>query len=179
MKNTLFIAILLFTFISVYAQKTLTPADAGSKIHFVIKNFGINTGGDLTGMKGDIKFDTAKPAQCSFNVTADVKTIDTDNGKRDAHLKKEEYFDAEKYPVIRLVSTKIESANKGSTYMFTGNLTIKGTTKPVHFLFTAIAKDGGYLFAGGFEINRLDFKVGDNSAVMSNNVTISISALSK
>ncbi|MEP6712278.1 MAG: YceI family protein [Ferruginibacter sp.] len=179
MKNTLFIAILLFTFIGVYAQKTLTASDAGSKIHFVIKNFGINTGGDLSGMKGDIKFDAAKPTSSSFDVTVAVKTIDTNNEKRDEHLKKEEYFNAEKFPVIRLTSTQIETTNKAGTYMFTGNLTIKGTTKPVHFLFTETAKDGGYLFAGDFEINRIDYKVGDDSATMSDNVKISVSAFSK
>ena len=179
MKNTLFVAILLFTFISVYAQKALTPADAGSKIHFIIKNFGINTGGDLTGMKGSIKFNPLKPSASSFDVTVDVNTIDTNNGSRDGHLKKEEYFNLEKYPLILLASTKIEATNKAQTYMFTGNITIKGTSKPTHFLFTATPKDGGYLFAGSFVINRLDFKVGSNSATLADNVKVSISALSK
>ena len=179
MKNTLFIAILLFTFIGVYAQKTLTPVDAGSKIHFVIKNFGIKTGGDLSGMKGTMKFDPAKPSSSSFDVTVAVKTIDTDNDKRDSHLKHTEFFDAEKYPAIRLASTKIETTNTAATYLFTGNLTIKGTTQPVHFLFTATAKEGGYLFAGEFEINRLNYKVGGESAIMSDKIKVSISAFAK
>ncbi len=63
--------------------------------------------------------------------------------------------------------------------MFTGNLTIKATTKPVHFLFTTIAKDDGYLFAGQFEINRIDYSVGSESSTMSDKVNVSLSAFSK
>ncbi|MEO6538004.1 MAG: YceI family protein [Ferruginibacter sp.] len=179
MKNTLFIAILLFTFVGVYAQKTLTPVDAGSKIHFVIKNFGINTGGDISGMLGAIKFNPAKPETSSISVTAAVKSIDTDNEKRDTHLQQDEFFNAEKYPVISLESSKIESTNTQGTYMFTGTITIKGTSKPVHFPFTAVVKDDGYLFSGEFEINRRDYQVGGDSATMSDSVSISFSALSK
>ena len=47
------ISLLLFSFFiysgSIIAQSTLTPVDADSKVHFVIKNFGIKTGGDFKG----------------------------------------------------------------------------------------------------------------------------------
>src|SRR5438045_7587500 len=78
------------------------PVDEGSKVHFEIKNFGINTGGDLSGLAGDINFVPANVGACSFNVSVSVNTIDTDNGSRDKHLKSDEYFDAEKYPLITL-----------------------------------------------------------------------------
>ncbi|MEO5943048.1 MAG: YceI family protein [Ferruginibacter sp.] len=179
MKN-FFLAVLCVCSFSVgFAQKNLLPVDAGSKIHFVIKNFGLNTGGDFSGMKGTIKFDGAKPGESVFDVTVDSKTVDTDNGSRDNHLQEEDYFNASKFPVIRIQSTKIEGTNKANTYMFTGNLTMKGVTKPVHFLFTATAENGGYLFAGDFEINRRDFGVGGNSAVLNDNVKVSLSAFAK
>lgn len=179
MKNFFLAVVCVFSFSIAFAQKSLLPVDAGSKIHFVIKNFGINTGGDFTGMKGDIKFNSANPGESAFDVTVDSKTVDTDNGSRDSHLRDEDYFNADKYPVIRLKSTKVEGTNKANTYMFTGNLTMKGFAKPVHFLFTATAQNGGYLFAGDFEINRRDFGVGGNSAVLNDNVKVSISALAK
>jgi polyisoprenoid-binding protein YceI len=179
MKKFLFSAFLLLNFVAIFAQKTLTPTDEGSKIHFVIKNFGIGTGGDFSGMKGKIIFDASKPASSSFDVTVDAKTVDTDNGMRDNHLKNSDYFDVDKYPVIRIVSTQIQATNKPNTYMFTGNLTIKGITKQVHFAFIATPKNDGYLFAGDFEINRLDFTVGGGSSVMSDNVKVSINAFAK
>ena len=70
----------------------------GSKVHFTIKNFGIKTGGDLSGLKGEIYFFTTDLAACRFNVTVDASTVDTDNGSRDDHLKGSEYFDVEKFP---------------------------------------------------------------------------------
>ena len=178
MKQTL-IAFLLFTGSFAFAQKKLIPTDTGSKIHFTIKNFGINTGGDFTGMKGTIVFDAAKPATAAFDVSVEAKTVDTDNDSRDGHLRTDDYFDVVKFPEIKLVSTKVEATSKANTYMFTGNLIIKGVSKPQHFLFTALPKDGGYVFAADFEINRRDFNVGGNSAVLSDNVKISITAFAK
>lgn len=157
------------------------PADEGSKVHFVVKNFGINTGGDFSGLAGDINFVPANVAACSFDVSVNVSTIDTDNESRDKALKSIEYFDAEKYPVINIKSTKINRTNKSSSgwYQFTGTLTMHGVTKPIAFLFRATKKDDGYLFVGGFIINRLDYGVGKNSSVLSNSITVSLSVLAK
>lgn len=162
------------------AQK-YTPTDAGSKIHFIIKNFGIDTGGDLSEITGIINFVPAKISASSFNVSVSVNTIDTDNDKRDNHLKGKDYFDAEKYPVITLKSSKINRTNKSSSgwYHFTGTLIIHGVTKPIEFPFKATKKGVDYLFVGGFTINRLDFGVGKNSSVMGNSVKVSMSVLAK
>lgn len=179
MKNSLFLAILLFSFVGLYAQKTLVPTDAGSKVHFVIKNFGINTGGDLAGLKGSIKIVPTKPAASVVDVTAQVSTVDTDNERRDSHLKTADYFDVGKYPTIHIVSTKISATSTPGSYVFTGNLSIKAVTKPVSFPFTATAANGGYLFVGGFSINRLDFGVGKGSATLSDIVKIQLTIAAK
>lgn len=174
-----FFSFLIFS-LSTFSQK-YKPLDAGSKVHFVIKNFGISTGGDISALKGDINFIPANVSASSFSVSVDVKTIDTDNGTRDEHLKSKEYFNSEKYPEITLVSTKISTTNKTKAgwYFFTGNLTMHGITKPISFPFTAMQKGGDYLFSGSFTINRLDFGVGSSSAVLSNAVKISLSVLAK
>ena len=114
----------------------MIPTTDGSKIHFVIKNFALNTGGNFTGLKGLIRFAAANISTAAFDVTVNAATVDTDNKTRDEHLKKEAYFDVTKYTSIHLVSTKIEKANKPGTYLFTGNLTIKGISKPIKFPFT-------------------------------------------
>ena len=162
-----------------FAQSSLTPFDAGSKVHFVIKNFGIKTGGDFKGLKGNIKFYPANPAVSVFDVTVDAGTIDTDNESRDEHLRKAEFFDAETYKTIEFKSTKVTfSKVAGRFYMF-GNLTIKGVTKPVEFGFGATPKNGGYVFDGEFQINRRDFGVGGSSVSMSDNLTVSLSVFAK
>ena len=168
----------LFTCTRIFAQN-YTPQDAGSKIHFVIKNFGINTGGDLAGTEGKIVFDAKKPASSSFDVTVKVSTVDTDNEKRDDHLKSDEYFDAEKYPVIRIVSTSIKQGADLMHFNFTGKLTIKNVTKTISFPFTAQKKGAGAIFQGNFEIDRTDFGVGSGSAVMADKVKVSLSVYAK
>jgi polyisoprenoid-binding protein YceI len=171
----------LFFFItsSIFAQK-YTPTDEGSKVHFSIKNFGIKTGGQLSGLKGEILFFTTDLTACSFNVSVDASTVDTDNGSRDQQLKSE-YFDAEKYPEIIIASTKIDKTNKTESgfYYFTGTLTMHGITKPISFPFHIEKVNDTYLFTGEFEINRLDYGVGSNSTVLSNTVNVSLSVLAK
>ena len=165
---------------SIYAQKYI-PADEGSKIHFIIKNFGINTGGQLSGLKGEILFSPADLNACRFNVSVDASTIDTDNESRDNHLKGSEYFDAEKFPLITIISQKIDKTNKTDSgfYYFTGNLSLHGITKSISFPFHVEKVNDNYLFTGEFQINRLDFGVGSNSAVLSNTVNVSLSVLAK
>ena len=174
------ILVCLFLFISVLVNaQTYMPSDDGSKLHFVIRNLGINTGGDLTAFKGKILFDAKNTTKCFFDVTVAVKTIDTDNGKRDEHLRKEEYFDVANYPLIHLVSTKIETGADLKHFIFKGNLTIKNITKPISFPFTAEGKTGGALFVGSFEINRIDFGVGKESFSLANKIKITLNAFAK
>ena len=180
MPLKIFIPCLIFFSIHATAQKYI-PADAGSKIHFTIKNFGIKTGGELKGIKGEIFFFTSDLASCRFNVSVDPSTVDTDNGTRDGHLKGTEYFDAEKYPDITITSTKIDKTNKteGGYYYFTGTLSMHGITKVIAFPFKVEKTNDSYLFTGEFEIDRLDYGIGDKSAVLSNTVNVSLSVLAK
>ncbi len=164
--------------VSLFAQ-TYAPADNGSKVHFVINNFGIATGGDFSGLAGSIKFDPANLAASDFDISVDANTVDTDVEARDNHLRKAEYFDVKNYPKLSFKSTKVSKTNKDSyLYMF-GNITIKGVTKEIKFPFSATAKDGGYLFEGSFKLNRLDFGVGRNSISLSDDLTVSLSVFAK
>jgi len=169
-----FFTLLLPAFVIMsFTVVNLKPVDAENAVTFTIKNFGINTNGEIRGLKGSIKWDAANPSASSFNVTADVATISTGIEMRDNHLKKEEYFDAEKYPTISFVSTAVTAGN------VTGNLTIKGVTKNISFPFTATASNGGFIFEGEFMINRKDFGVGSSSMSLSNNVTVHLKVQAK
>lgn len=170
----------LFISINIFAQN-YSPVDSLSKVHFVIKNFGINTGGDFSNLKGNIRFLPESSSESHFDVSVSASTIDTDNSMRDNNLKSDEYFDATKYPKISLVSTKIDKTNKTGEgyYYFTGNLTIKGITKVISFPFQAKAQDNGYLFTGNFQIDRTEFGVGEKNIVLSNLVAVTLSVFAK
>jgi len=162
----------------IFAQ-TYKPVDSESKVKFVIKNFGINTGGIFKGLDGTINFDPANLAAATFDVNVDAKTVDTDVESRDNHLRKEEYLNVEKFPTLNFKSTKVTKTNSNEfLYMF-GNITIKGVTKEIKFPFKATQKDEGLLFEGTFKLNRRDFGVGGNSLSLSDELTVTLSVLAK
>ena len=171
MKSLLSVTFLLIGLLVTKAQQ-YKPVDEKSDVKFAIKNFGLNTSGSLNGLKGTISFDPSNPGASSFNVTVDATSINTGSDARDNHLKKEEYFDVGKYPAINFISTNITKDQNG--YAVTGNLTIKGVTKSITFPFTVENQENGIQLNGEFNINRLDFGVGGNSAVLSDNVNVSL-----
>jgi polyisoprenoid-binding protein YceI len=178
MIKKVFTAIALFCVVTAFGQN-YTPTDAGSKVRFVIKNFGINTGGTFEGLVGSVVFDPANLAGASFNVSVDAKSVDTDLEARDNHLRKEEYFDVEKYPKLSFRSTKITTTNKeGYLYMF-GVITIKNISKEISFPFKQTSKDDGILFEGEFKLNRRDFGVGGKSFSMSDELNVELSIFAK
>lgn len=179
MKPILVLTFLFTLNFSLYAQR-LKPVDEGSKVHFVIKNFGINTGGDLQKLDGEIIFNPDLISQSFFNVTVKSSTVDTDNSSRDESLR-EDYFESAKYPDIRLVSTKVEKTNKTNEgiYFFTGKLIMKDITKDISFPFKAEKINDDWLFTGDFSINRLDFNVGKSSSILGNKVQVTLKVLAK
>jgi polyisoprenoid-binding protein YceI len=111
--------------------------------------------GIIKGLTGTINFDETKLPQSGFDVTIDVNTLSTGNGMKNHHAKSESFFNAEKYPLIHFVSSKIEKTAAG--YQVTGKLTIKATTKDVAIPFTFEGSGNEGTFKGNFEINRTDY----------------------
>ena len=178
MKKLILSCIVTIFVLGLFAQN-YSPADNGSEVKFSIKNFGFTVIGNFKGLKGKLSFNPANLPASSISTSVDALTINTGNGKRDGHLKKEEYLDVEKYPLISFASTKISNSTKAGTLFMEGKITIKGVTKAVSFPFTATPKGNDYLFEGEFKLNRRDFGVGGNSMVMSDNLTVSLSVLAK
>lgn len=180
MKRLISLIFLFFSALFCSSQK-YAPVEQGSKVHFTIKNFGIKTGGQVSGLKGNILFFTKDLSACKFTVSVDASTIDTDNYSRDRYLKDEDYFNVAKFPVITIISSKIEKNNKTESgfYYFRGTLSLRGITKTIEFPFHIEKVNDDYLFTGEFEINRSDFEVGSSSAVLSNTVDVSLSVLAK
>lgn len=178
MRKYLLVLIAFLAAVFTHAQN-YTPTDAGSKVKFVIKNFGINTSGTFDGVSGDITFDPANLSAANFTVSVDAASVDTDMNARDNHLRKAEYFDVEKFPKLIFKSSKVTKTNKeGYLYMF-GTITIKGVSKEISFPFTHTAKDGGLLFEGEFKLNRRDFGVGGKSFSMSDELNVELKIFAK
>lgn len=134
-----------------------------SDVLFKIKHLVIsNVTGSFKNFSGNIIADGNDFNNAKVNFEIDVKSIDTNQEQRDAHLKTSEFFDADLYPQITFESTSFLNT-KGSDYKMIGNLTLKGVTKPVelHVEYGG-SEDNGYgVLKHGFEItgviNRLEF----------------------
>jgi len=79
-----------------------------------------------------ISFQQGAPDFSNSKVEVEIQTnsVDTDNGPRDAHLRSDAFFDAEKYPVITFKSRSFKKTGK-ETYRIVGDLTIHGITHPI------------------------------------------------
>jgi polyisoprenoid-binding protein YceI len=86
--------------------------------------------GGFSGVKGTIVHDTENPAATTIEAEVDVKTITTNDEKRDGHLLSPDFFDAEKFPVMKFKSTQVTKGT-ASAYEVVGDLTLHGVTKPV------------------------------------------------
>ena len=80
--------------------------------------------------EGTLVFDEKDAAKSSVEVTLPLANLDTHVTKLDEHLKKPDFFDADKFPTVTFKSTKVQSLG-GGKYKVTGDLTVHGVTKPV------------------------------------------------
>ncbi len=104
---------------------------AHSNASFTIRHLVIsNVRGEFQKFSGAVQLDDKDLAKSSVDVTIQAASIDTANPDRDKHLRSADFFDAEKFPTIAFKSTKVEKAGDGKLHV-TGNLTMKGVTKPV------------------------------------------------
>ncbi|GAB4382377.1 MAG: YceI family protein [Salibacteraceae bacterium] len=103
-----------------------------ASVSFSVDHFFTSVHGRFKKFDGDIRFDPNKPSESKAVFEIDVKSIDTNEPERDQHLLSEDFFYAEKYPTIKFVSTKIEKKDEHN-FIVTGNLTMRGVTKPITF----------------------------------------------
>lgn len=134
--------------------------------------------GAFNEFEGSGYFDAENPANSHLKVTIKAASIDTRNADRDAHLKSNDFFSMDEFPEITFVSTGFEKVD-ADAYKLTGDLTIKGVTKPVtvDFDFTGTAVDPWGNTRIGFEgkttINRKDWGVNWNAALEAGGVLVS------
>jgi polyisoprenoid-binding protein YceI len=126
---------------SILAESSVTVIPAGtwsidpawSSLEFDVRKLGIvNVKGRVPGFSGSIGGGEA----ASIEGTVDATSITTFDADRDAHLQSPEYFDTERYPELRFASTAVEAT--GDEVVVSGELTIKGITKPVELRGTLV-----------------------------------------
>ena len=138
---------------------------AHSEIQFKVKHLMITT---VTGhfRKFDLQVETEADDFTnakSLVFTAEIDSVDTNNAQRDIHVKSADFFAADQFPQIKFVGKKLEK--KGNEYELTGDLSIRGITKPIvlDVEFGGIVADPWGQTKAGFtvsgKIKRKDFNL--------------------
>lgn len=152
---------------------------AHSEIAFITRHAGITrVRGSFTNYEAELTLDTDSPANNKATASIEVESIDTGNKDRDAHLLNKDFFEQETYPTITFESTEVPFTGQDD-FEVTGNLTIKGITKPVTLqveFFGAAEDPFGNTrlgFSARTKINRKDFGVDFNAPLRTGGLLVS------
>jgi polyisoprenoid-binding protein YceI len=108
---------------------TIDPAH--SRIYFTARHMMVTkVRGEFREFGGTVDFDPERPERSTVDVQVEIASINTRDEARDNHLRSADFFDAEHFPTMTFVSTKVKETGdvEGKLY---GDLTIRGVTRPV------------------------------------------------
>lgn len=165
------IFLLLLSSIVSYGQSAWTIDKSHSSIGFDIDHLVISqTEGTFNDYSAMITSDAPDFSDATFDITIQATSVDTENERRDNHLRSADFFDVEKYPTINFKVTKFTKV-EGKKYKITGLFTMHGVSKEV----TLDATFGGIITHPSFgtraglrimgALNRYDFGLKYNAAM--------------
>ncbi|HGY54992.1 MAG TPA: polyisoprenoid-binding protein [Caldithrix abyssi] len=173
MKKMLSIFSILFVVaLAANAQQTRWVIDkAHTNILFTISHMVISdVSGQFHDYEAEILADKPDFSDLKINISIDVKSIDTDNAKRDDHLRSADFFDVAKYPEMTFISKTMKKTGD-KTYQLTGDFTMHGITKEITLdvKYSGTITDPWGNTRAGFKLtgslNRGDFGLKYNSVM--------------
>ena len=156
-----------------------------SEVGFSVRHLMSRTRGRFARFTGEIQLDRVQPENSSVRFEVDAASIDTRQKDRDAHLRSPEFFDVERFPVVRFTSRNIEKLD-GERFRVEGALEMRGILKPVtlEVSYLGIARDPWGNERAGFStqtiVNRKEFGMVWNAAldnggvILGDDVTLTI-----
>jgi polyisoprenoid-binding protein YceI len=154
---------------------TIDPAH--SVVEFSVKHMMFATAkGRFSDVSGTITVDNENIERSAVDVTIGAASIDTRDEKRDAHLRSADFFDAENHPTLTFTSTRVE--RDGDDLKVTGDLTIRGVTRPVvleaEYNGQGVNPWGQQVlsYSAKTKINRKDFGLNWNAALETGGVLV-------
>jgi len=168
----------------------LTPAARGadyevdrkhSTVTFRIQHLNVsNFYGRFNDVKGTFAFDESGPAGLSLNIEVRAASIDTNDKKRDDHLKGPDFFHVKQHDTIKFESTEVKQGD-GDAFSVTGNLTLHGVTKAITVDLELVGSGadpwGGHRagFETSFSIKRSDFGMNYMQGGLGDEVRVTVS----
>jgi len=155
----------LFLPLSVRAEiETYMIDKVHSMANFKIRHLFSKVSGTFSDVTGTIRLERGNLEASHVEATINVYSVDTNHEKRDNHLLSKDFFDAEKYPIMRFVSTSVEVTGENEGVM-SGELTLHGVTRSVKMPFKILGfgPDPWDGYRSGFEattvLKRSDYGI--------------------
>jgi len=151
-----------------------------SGVTFQISHLGLSwIHGRFNEFGGNFTIDSSDPTKSSFTLNIKPDSVDSNNSKRDEHLKSPDFFNVKQFPALSFASTSVKPIEGG--YEVTGDLTLHGETKPVTFSlkggrsaeFPKGVQRTGY--STQLVLKRSDFGVGKPNPALGDEVYVAIS----
>ncbi|MFN0159015.1 MAG: YceI family protein [Bacteroidota bacterium] len=173
MKHILSLAFVVLLVSSAVAQTSWKLDKSHSNVKFAVTHLVIaEVEGRFTDFDATITHTNEDLTDAKIEATIKTASINTDSERRDNHLKSDDFFNAEKFPELKFVSTKMEKTGD-KTYKIHGDLTIRDVTKPVVLdtKFMGTIKDARGTTKAGFRatttIDRFEFGTTWSAAIES------------
>lgn len=156
--------LLTSTALAAFSPLKLDPVH--SKVGFTAATVLFDVDGEFGQFEVQIDGDPNKPETVKVRASIDAASINTQNTKRDNHLKSSDFFETDKHPKITFESTSVKA--KGAQLSVSGNLSMHGQTKSVMIPFkVAKGKNGAGIdtttYKGKLTIDRNEFGIGTDS----------------
>lgn len=177
-KSVLSIALMLLAGFA-FSQSTNWKIDhAHSNVTFEVDHMVVSSvTGKFQEFEGDIKSDKDDFSDAKISFTIQAASVNTNNEKRDNHLRDEDFFEVATYPTIEFVGKKLVPVS-GKKYTITGDLTMHGVTKEIELdvKYNGTIKDPWGNIRAGFkvsgELNREDYGLTWNNALEAGGVLV-------
>lgn len=165
------------------AATTYTIDPVHSSVGFKVRHFFNQVSGSFSKFEGTVTYDKDNAANNKASATIQIASVNTLNADRDAHLQRDDFFNAERFPAITYESTSWKKTAE-NTYEVQGNLSFHGETKPVvlEVKYLGSGEGAGYKagktvigFSAKGKINREDWGVKGGAPVVGEEVDIDLS----
>ena len=182
---TLFTAVAIFLSGSTLENPTCHAADydldnSHTSLIFGVSHFGYSfTYGRFNTLAGGFSFDKEDPTAAKFKFEIDANSVDTNDAKRDEHLRGPDFFDVKQFPKIVFESSSIRKAGEGLEMV--GNMTMHGVTKEVAIPFKYLGEGNGPYgkyrcgFSAQVLVQRGDFGMKGMSPMIGDDISITFS----
>ncbi|MBE0423796.1 MAG: YceI family protein [Lutibacter sp.] len=172
------ILVALFSITLISAQSKWNIDASHSSIRFAVNHMVISeVEGIFSTYEGSVITTKEDFSDAKINFTVDVNSVNTDNAKRDEHLRGADFFETEKYPKMTFVSTSVTKTGTNK-YNLKGKLSLHGVTKEITLAMTygGTTKDPWGNTKAGLKvtgvINRTDFGLKYNSILEAGSLMI-------